>query len=89
MTYSTGDMLTPRLETIEPLLAQTHAFLDWVEHGTVPDNNSWIALQVISTLEAACRSLLENGRLIEVGGSKYGTRSVPRLPARGSVLQAD
>lgn len=89
VTYRNGDMLTPKLESTEPLLAQTHAFLDWVEHKVVPENNTWIALQVISTLEAACRSLLENGRLVEVGGSKFGSRPMPRPTVRQSVFTAD
>ena len=76
LTYRNGDVLSPRLDSKEPLLAQTHAFLDWVEHGTEPDGNVWIALQVVATLEAACRSLQENGRLVEVASSKFAARSV-------------
>lgn len=83
LTYRNGDLVSPCLETREPLLTQTHAFLDWVQFKVEPENNIWIALQVIATIEAACRSLEENGRLVEVGGSKFA-----RSPNRLASLQA-
>lgn len=89
VTYRNGDLLTPKLDSTEPLLAQTHAFADWVEHGVVPGDNTWIALQVISALEAAGRSLLENGRLVEVGGSKFGSRPAAASAPRPSAFLAD
>ncbi len=75
LTYRNGDLVSPCLENIEPLLEQTHAFLDWVQYGIEAENNTWIALQVVAAVEAACRSLQENGRLVEVGG----TTSAPKL----------
>ena len=89
LTYRNGDLLSPNLETREPLLAQTHAFLDWVEKKIEPENNTWIALQVIATIEAACRSLLENGRLVEVGGSKFAARKNIHPVIVNSVLAGD
>ncbi len=71
LTYRNGDLVSPCLESTEPLLDQTHAFLDWVEYGVEAENNTWIALQVVAAVEAACRSLAENGQLVEVGGSKF------------------
>jgi predicted dehydrogenase len=74
LSYRNGDMHSPCLESTEPLLAQTHAFLDWVEHGKVPEKNTWIATEVVACIEAACRSLQENGRFIDV----VGTRIAPQ-----------
>ena len=71
LTYRNGDLLSPCLETTEPLLAQTQAFLDWIERGIEPEHNTWIALQVVAAIEAACRSLDENGRLVEVRGTRF------------------
>ncbi|HEY3929830.1 MAG TPA: Gfo/Idh/MocA family oxidoreductase [Candidatus Koribacter sp.] len=85
LTYRNGDILSPRLETKEPLLAEMNAFLDWVEHGIEPEANVWIALQVVATLEAACRSLQENGRLVEVASSRFEARSVQTTPAAAAV----
>ncbi len=73
LTYRTGDILVPRLDATEPLLAQSHAFLDWVEDGTEAEENAWIALQVVATLEAAARSLQEQSKLVEVTG-RIGAR---------------
>ena len=80
LTYRNGDLLSPCLETTEPLLAQTHAFLDWVEFGIEPENNTWISLQVVAAVEAACRSLEEGGRLVEVAGTKYADRPATLVP---------
>ena len=70
LTYRNGDLVSPCLENSEPLLDQTHAFLDWVEFGAEPENNAWVALQVVAAIEAACHSLTENGRLVEVKGTR-------------------
>lgn len=69
LTYRNGDMISPCLAATEPLQAQTQAFLDWVEKGAVPELNAWISLQVVACLEAATRSLQENGRMVEVGNT--------------------
>jgi predicted dehydrogenase len=90
LTYRNGDLLSPCLENTEPLLSQTHAFLDWIEYGLEPENNSWIALQVVAAIEAACHSLEENGRLVEVAGSKYAARPAtsPTLPSLASATKS-
>lgn len=64
--YHTGEVLCPSLQNTEPLLDELHAFLDWTQYRIEPDSNRWIALQVVTCIEAACRSLQEDGRLIEV-----------------------
>jgi predicted dehydrogenase len=89
LTYRNGDLLSPSLESGEPLLAQTHALLDWVEHKVEPENNVWIALQVVATIEAACRSLLENGRLVDIRGMKIAAHSGLKLIAMRPVVAGD
>lgn len=80
LIYRNGDLVSPCLASTEPLLAQTHAFLDWVQKGIVPEFNTWIALKVVACLEAAARSLQENGRMVDVAGAS--TISQPSiLPA--------
>jgi predicted dehydrogenase len=66
LTYRNGDLVSPYLESTEPLLAQTNAFIDWIQNGTEPVGHQWIAVQVVAAAEAACRSLQEEGRPIEV-----------------------
>jgi predicted dehydrogenase len=82
LSYRTGDLLSPRLESTEPLLAQTEAFLNWVEHGIEPENNTWIALQVIACIEAACRSAQENGRMVDVAGTSRPRSFDLPMPSR-------
>ena len=69
LSYRNGDLVCPYLESTEPLLAQTNAFLDWLEHGTEPVGHTWIALQVVAAAEAACRSLQQDGAPMEVKSS--------------------
>lgn len=87
LSYRTGDLLSPRLESTEPLFAQTEAFLNWVEQGLEPENNTWIALQVIACIEAACRSVQENGKMIEVAGASrprfFDLPAIAREPSAG------
>lgn len=70
LTYRNGDLVSPWLANTEPLLEQTHAFLDWMERGVRLEQNTWIALEVVAAVEAACRSMQEDGRLVEVAGLK-------------------
>ncbi len=82
LAYRNGDLISPCLESAEPLLEQTHAFLDWVEYGVEAEANTWIALQVVAAMEAACRSLVENGRLVEVRGSTFANLAGPAWRAK-------
>jgi predicted dehydrogenase len=92
--YHTGEVLCPSIEVSEPLLEETHAFLDWVQYGIEPESNQRIALQVVACIEAACRSLQEDGRLIKVAGSSIGLVAAPsafapqpvKMTPRGPIL---
>lgn len=76
VSYHTGEILCPSLEATEPLLAETHAFLDWVQYKIVPEGNQRISLQVVACIEAACRSLLEDGRFVTVAQSGSSVPSI-------------
>lgn len=82
LTYRNGDLVSPCLESTEPLLEQTHAFLDWVQYGVEAESNAWIALQVVASIEAASRSLVENGRLVEVRGAPFATLATTAWSAK-------
>ena len=64
LSYRTGDMLSPRLSTSEPLLAQVNHFLDCVETGAKPRTDGMSGLNIVLALEAACRSLVNEGRAV-------------------------
>lgn len=60
--YRAGDMLAPHISTVEALQVEVGHFIDCVRNGTRPISDGTSALQVIKVLEAASRSIAEQGR---------------------------
>lgn len=65
-TYRLGNIVSPRVESREPLRAQLDEFLYRVAEGEGPDEREDAALDVVAATEAAERSLLANGDLVEL-----------------------
>ena len=66
VSYRTGDMHSPKLDSTEALSVEAHHFADCIEHGKRPITNGQAALQVVRALEAATLSMRERGRLVEL-----------------------
>lgn len=66
VSYRTGDMWAPTLDQTEALAAETKYFVDCVSNGEKPFNDGVSGLRVVKMLEAADRSLKEQGRPIHV-----------------------
>ena len=60
-TYRTGDVVSPRLDSWEPLRAELEDFLSRVARGETPDEREAAAVGVVATIEAAERSLEQGG----------------------------
>jgi predicted dehydrogenase len=60
-TYRTGDVVSPRLDSWEPLRAELEDFLSRVARGESPDEREEAAIGVVATIEAAERSLEQGG----------------------------
>ena len=61
LSYRTGDIVSPKLETFEPLQAEVMDFLSSVVTGRPPRSDGAQGLRVVQILEAAERSLANNG----------------------------
>ena len=61
LSYRTGDITSPRLETTEPIAVEMAEFLDAVRVGTSPEGNSELAANVVQLIEAAEVSLEVRG----------------------------
>jgi len=61
LSYRTGDITSPRLETTEPIAVEMAEFLDAVRAGTSPEGNSELAANVVQLIEAAEVSLEVRG----------------------------
>jgi predicted dehydrogenase len=61
MTYRTGDVISPRIEPVEPLHLQLRDFLRAVRTGSRPRSDADLGIDVVLTIEAAERSLAAGG----------------------------
>lgn len=57
LTYRSGDILSPRLDTTEPLYIECAHFLDCIRTGREPDASPRSGVDVVRVMQAAERSL--------------------------------
>jgi len=67
ISYRTGDMWAPRLDPTEALQIEAAHFLRCVEGVERPVTDGESGLRVVRILEAAARSMREQGRTVELG----------------------
>ncbi len=61
-----GDVLIPKIDFVEPLKVECQRFVDCVINGSQPITDGWDGLRVVQVLEAAQRSLENEGRPEEI-----------------------
>ncbi|MEE7448836.1 oxidoreductase [Methylobacterium radiotolerans] len=66
VSYRTGDMWSPHLSFREALIVEIEHFADSIENGTAPMTDGHSGLRVVEMLEAAMRSLRQNGTPIDL-----------------------
>jgi predicted dehydrogenase len=64
--YRTGDMWAPKLEMTEALRTEGLHFLHCIEQGERPITDGYAGLRVVKILEAATKSMKDQGRLVEL-----------------------
>lgn len=69
-TYRVGDVLSPRLDVVEPLRVECAHFIECIREGKTPRTNGEAGTAVVQVLEAATHSLREGGRTIELDSEK-------------------
>jgi predicted dehydrogenase len=67
--YRRGAAAAPALETHEALLLAARHFAESVATGTRPITDGRLGLRVVRVMEAAARSMRDQGRPVELGGS--------------------
>jgi predicted dehydrogenase len=75
LSYRTGDIVSPKLDTTEPLQAEVSDFLEAVRNRSRPRCDGENGLRVVQVLEAVERSLDRGGEVVEL---------LPREPAAAS-----
>jgi predicted dehydrogenase len=66
LTYRTGNVVAPRIDTWEPLAAELDDFLRRVAAGETPDEREQTAALVVEIIEAAEESLRSHGRPVDL-----------------------
>lgn len=66
LSYRTGDVISPRLDTFEPLNYEMKHFIECCQKGTKPKTDGQNGLRVVRVLEAAEKSLRLGGKMIEI-----------------------
>lgn len=66
MSYRTGDITSPKLDSYEPLLAEATHFIKCVRLGKRPKTDGRDGLRVVKALEAAETSYASGGRYVDV-----------------------
>jgi predicted dehydrogenase len=69
LSYRTGDIVSPRIEPVEPLLRQMEDFCRAVRERVEPRASATIGLGVVEVIEAVDRSLAANGAPVAVVGT--------------------
>ncbi len=68
LSYRYGDISIPRLDEGEPLKNEAEHFAECIRQNKAPRSDGYNGLEVVEALEAACRSIAEDGRSIELPG---------------------
>ncbi len=64
--YRTGDMWAPQLALAEALQVEAAHFIDCIANGRRPETDGEAGLRVVRILEAASRSVAEQGHLVPI-----------------------
>src|SRR5581483_6348371 len=64
-TYRVGDVLSPRLDVVEPLRVECEHFVECIRTGATPRTDGSAGVAVVQVLEASTQSLKQGGRTIE------------------------
>src|SRR3954468_232782 len=66
LSYRTGDILSPKLDTTEPIITELTDFVAGVRQGVAPAGNPALARNVVQLIEAAESSIEERGVPVQI-----------------------
>jgi predicted dehydrogenase len=67
LSYRSGDIWSPRLDTYEPLQMEMECFMKAMKTGKTEKSTGLDGLKVVKVLEAAEKSLRNEGKQISIG----------------------
>lgn len=66
VSYRSGDMWAPRLDTTEALHTEALHFIDCIENNKQPETDGQAGLRLVRIVEAAEKSLRAHGQMVEI-----------------------
>jgi predicted dehydrogenase len=69
LSYRSGDILSPRIETTEPIVAELGDFFDAIRTGAAPTSRPELAIEVIRLVEGAHESIEAAGDRVAITSS--------------------
>src|ERR1051326_3042863 len=66
LSYRTGDIVSPRVEVVEPLFAELCDFCECIRSKDIPRSSAELGLEVVRIVEAVDRSLGQEGARVPV-----------------------
>jgi predicted dehydrogenase len=66
VSYRSGDVWVPKVEQIEALKMEAEYFVDCITNNKPPINDGLAGLRVVRMLEAANKSMMDRGKLVEL-----------------------
>ena len=73
LTYRTGDIVSPRVEPVEPLSLELADFCRCIRQNGQPRSSAKLGVDVVRIIEAVDASLRRNGTVVEVAADGRGT----------------
>jgi predicted dehydrogenase len=77
LTYRTGDIVSPRVEPVEPLALELSDYCRCIQHGEQPRSTAGLGLDVVRVIEAVEASLEQNGAFVHVRQPRTASSSRP------------
>jgi predicted dehydrogenase len=68
LTYRTGDVVSPRIDTAEPLMLELRDFREAIAGGTTMRSSVVVGVEVVRMIEAVDESLSNDGARVEISG---------------------
>lgn len=82
VAYRSGDMWSPQIDNTEALRLEVQEFCSAIAARRVPLTDGYAGLRVVRILEAASKSVLSRGRLVELPRGVKRPRSTRVVPQR-------
>jgi predicted dehydrogenase len=66
LSYRTGDIVSPRVDSTEPIVAELEDFVDAIATSSATESSPWLAIEAIRLVEAAEASMADSGHRVSV-----------------------